>query len=91
VERKVRYVCDLFNDLSASGIIGSNVWIIPSNEWEGIWKEAVVAQMKVLSQQLPGGTQKYKAEPYSSQYMISQPSFEPDIPQIEITSVTIVV
>jgi hypothetical protein len=46
--------------LSASGIIGSNVWMIPSDELEGMWKEVVATQMKVLSQQFPGGTQKYE-------------------------------
>jgi hypothetical protein len=34
-----------------------------NNELERIWKEAVVASYKVLSQHLPGGTEKIHETP----------------------------
>jgi hypothetical protein len=36
-----------------------------NNKLEGIWKEAVMAQFKVLSHHLPGGTEENQEKPMS--------------------------
>jgi hypothetical protein len=49
-------LCSLFNDaFSSSAYISSNERMI--SELERIWKKAVVAQLKVLSRNLRGGTE----------------------------------
>jgi hypothetical protein len=52
------FIYSLFNDaFSISDYIASNKRMIVNNELERMWKETVVAQFKVLSRHLPGGTE----------------------------------
>jgi hypothetical protein len=58
-EGRVYFIYSLFNDtFSKSDYIASNERMIVNNELERKWKEAVVAQFKVLSRHLPGGTKE---------------------------------
>jgi hypothetical protein len=52
----ILFIYNLFNDaFSSTDYILSNERMTVNNELERMWKEAVVAQFKVLSQHLLGG------------------------------------
>jgi hypothetical protein len=60
------FIYSLFNDaFIISDYIASNERMIVNNELESMWKEAVMAQFKVLSRHLPGGTDEIHEKPRS--------------------------
>jgi hypothetical protein len=52
-------ICSLFKDaISTSAFITSNDWLIVNNKLKRMWNELFVIQFKVLSRNLPVGTEE---------------------------------
>jgi len=64
----ILFICSLFNDaVSKSGHTISKNQMAANKEMEGRWKQAIVANFKVLSSHLPRQTEEiYKKKPHVS-------------------------